>query len=246
MLQIQRYSAKTHQGPQFNYNEDGLDVDLTNGLLLLLDGLGGPQIGDAFVLQTMEHIKHYFLHLVDDSENTLPFYYNSQLNLPTNAMINAIKRIHQESYKQNKVRKSHHRAAASIISACFQDNKCSVFSLGNCMGYLYRMGQLCPLFSENNYRYFNMDINSKILRNVPNNALGLFEEFNFELRELQLYPRDKLLFLSDGIYSTLNLGELTTIIEQKYENFNQLMDNLFEYANSKGNIDNQSAIIIEL
>lgn len=245
MFNIKRFAALTNQGPFLKTNEDFYDTDIENGLFLILDGIGGAGIGDTFVHQCIQQIKHYYLHLVDDPENTMPFFYHPHYLLETNALLNSLKRFHMESFKQNQEKDITNRAAASILATTFSDHICTMINMGNTMAYLHRMDTITPIFSENNFGLFNNDVKSKFMRNIPQNAMGLFDYFNFELRELKIFPKDRILFLTDGVYSLLSTSEMQSMLIQKYDNLNQLIQRIFDYVNGKGNIDNQTAIIIE-
>lgn len=245
MIPIKKFSARCSQGPFLNINEDGLDVDLNLGLILLLDGMGGGGKGDLFVLETIESIKKYYTHLVDDPNSTMPFYFNPNYSITTNALLNALKRTHEQSFKKNKEKGILSRSAACVLGLCFEMDYCTFISIGNCSSYLSRLSHFIPIFSEDNYRFYQGDCYQKFLRSIPQHALGLFEEFYFEIRQIKLMPKDRIILFTDGVNSLVNLIELETLLNQKQENNNDIIDMIFDYVNNKGNVDNQSAIILE-
>jgi serine/threonine protein phosphatase PrpC len=62
-MRLKTFSAKTHQGPYLETNEDGYDFDFENNLFMVFDGFGGSGIGDRIVENLKNEIKKFYTQI---------------------------------------------------------------------------------------------------------------------------------------------------------------------------------------
>lgn len=242
MKKLKSFSAKTHQGPLLQINEDDFDVDLRNQLFMLLDGFGGAGVGDKAVALVKNNIKNFYTKISVDPDSTLPFFFSPRYLIEGNALINAIKSAHQVLKTENADCEMSSRGGTALVAVAAADGILTLASVGNCLSYLYRQGRLEVLTYPDCLKPLCDDY-QRPFHLHPLSAVGLFDELEPQVRELRLQTDDQVLLLSDGVFGRLREEEIKFILDKKAEK-GQLIDELFQLANSRGNLDNQTAVIL--
>ncbi len=246
MLSLKSYFAKTNQGPHLNINEDDVLVEVNTNLFAIFDGFGGSLIGDKCVLKDKENIHSFFTKVTNDPDSTLPFFYSPHYLLETNALVNSFHLAQRSILEHNKDNDINERGGVSVCAAIITDNVISMVSIGNCIALLIRDERVSVLSTPDIISPFGGDIEFMENTTFPLRALGLYDEFEVGINEYQLRQGDKVLFLSDGVYSRTNFDDIEIISNQCDEDDKKLVNSLLQVANDRGNQDNQSAIIISL
>ena len=245
-MKVSSYFAKTNQGPYLNINEDDILIDLNNMIFAIFDGFGGSSIGDHAVELSKNVFHSFFTKISNDPEATLPFFYSEQYALETNALVNALFMAHEELLKENSEREMMDRGAVSTCSAMISGNTLSLASIGNCMVCLFRDGYLSLLNSPDTLVPFGGNYENNISKTFPLSAIGLFKDFPVKIEEFLLKDNDKMIFLSDGAYSRLTFEELEGVARHYSKDDKSLAEHLMATTNDRGNLDNQSVIVLSL
>ncbi len=233
MHELKSYSFETHQGPHLNLNEDLIDIDLNLKLYLLLDGFGGSGIGDRAATQIKDNIKSFFGKIATDPDSTLPFYFSSKYLLETNALVNAFRSSHEQIAKENLARSIFNRGGASVMALGLAGNIATIVSTGNCKALIYRKGNL---FAQ---------VLPDAFANAPMSGIGLFEDFHYQVSEFKIRKDDALLMLTDGAYERCEQEKILEIINKNLGNEKIIIQEIFNYANDRGNLDNQSIMFLQ-
>lgn len=244
-MELINFSSESHQGPFLNVNEDGYDFDLDNELFMIFDAYGGHGVGDRCVEDLKLNIKKFYQNFVSDRDATLPFYYSPKYLLEGNALINAALFTHYELYKENLKKSVSMRAGSSGIIMSKSESIMTLLSTGNCRAYLLRLGKLIPIFTDDSMQFLKSDIADGHFKNIPMGGFGLFPDLHYQVREVRLCAGDKLFLLTDGVYGRLDESELNALISKPSINIKTKINELFDLSNSRGNLDNQSCIILE-
>ncbi len=245
MISLKAYAAKTHQGPFLTVNEDNYDVDFDNHLYMIFDGFGGAGIGDKVVEDLMKKIKHFYLKVSSSPDSTLPFYYSQKYLLEGNCLINAAYYAHRSLFKENQKVPLGSRGGASSCILSLSENMINIFSIGNCLMYLYRRGDLIKIVEDDSLRFMGRDDFDKYYRTMPLSGFGLFEDLHFSLREVKIQHDDMILFLTDGIFSRIYQNEIRDVISRYGTHLIDKVDYLMNLSNERGNNDNQTALILQ-
>lgn len=244
MSSLQSYNYKTDQGPYLQINEDLIDVDLNNKLFMLLDGFGGASIGDKAVSLIRDKVKTFYTKVHGDPDSTLPFSYNPKYLVEGNALINAVELAHQELKKNNQDVDINLRGGASGIFVAQSDSILTLVSVGNCKALLYSKGVLKEICIPDNFEFISGDLNDTYFSTAPMSGFGLFDVLTLSLKEIRIQMGDKVILLSDGIYSRVTEGEILDTIRPGDGVIAHKIDDLFSTANSRGNMDNQSILLL--
>jgi serine/threonine protein phosphatase PrpC len=245
MIELKSYGMNSHQGPYLNLNEDYVEVDLVNNLFMLIDGFGGSNVGDKAALMIRDTLKRSYTKISNDPDSTLPFFFSHKYLIEGNALLNALHLAHQNINRENENKSMNNRGGGSVLCAAMAENVLSLVSTGNCAAYLYRKGYLSPEILPDSLRSLSRDRFSTFLHNVPMSGVGLFEELHYQVKELKITKGDIVIFLTDGVYSRIFETEIKYIVEKNIASELEIIKELFKLANDRGNLDNQSALILQ-
>lgn len=245
MIELKSYGMQSHQGPHLNLNEDLVDADLVNNLFMLVDGFGGSNIGDRAAMMIRDTLKRSYTKIAVDPEATLPFFYSHKYLIEGNALINAFQTAHQNVNRDNEKKSLDNRGGGSAIAAAIAENILTLVSTGNCVAYLYRKGHLSIEVLPDSLAGLSRDSYQSYLHSVPMSGIGLFEDLHYTVRELKVTEGDVVIMLTDGAYSRLNTEEIKYIVETNLESELDAIKELFRLSNDRGNLDNQSAVILQ-
>lgn len=235
----------TNQGPYLQINEDGIEVDLRSQLYLIFDGFGGSNIGDKTVAKVKETIKKFYTKIGGDPDSTLPFFYSPKYLLEGNALINSMHYAHSLIKKDNFDKNMSERGGSSAIGAALAENILTMAATGNCAGYLYRKGHLEIIARPDSLHDLSVDDYNRHFFTAPMSGFGLFDDLHLEIHELRITDGDMVLLMTDGAYARLDEDEIKYVIEKKNATESEKIGELFSQSNSRGNLDNQSAVILQ-
>lgn len=244
-MRLKAYAAQTHQGPYLQVNEDAYDFDFENDLFMIFDGFGGSGIGDRAVEKLKSDIKNFFTQISDDPNATMPLYYNPKNLLEGNAILNSMISAHQNLFKSNSERPINQRAGSSAVVAVRADSLMVLVGVGNCCAYHYRQGTLSKIIIEDTFKYLSKGQFETKFRTSPMNAIGMYPELAYQMREVRLLDGDKLLLMTDGLYAFLSEEEILHHLNRNASDAQERLNSLLKLSNSHGNLDNQTAMILE-
>jgi serine/threonine protein phosphatase PrpC len=245
MIELKSYAMKTDQGPHLNLNEDVVEADLANNLFMVVDGFGGSNIGDRAAGIIRDNIKRSFTKIAIDPESTLPFFFSHKYLIEGNALINAFFNAHQAVNRDNEDKNLDQRGGGSVLAAAVAENIVTLVSTGNCIAYLYRKGTLTQELMPDSLANVSRDNFEGHRQSMPMSGIGLFEDLHYTVRELKLSNDDLLILMTDGAYGRIDADEIKHILEKYSDKESEAINQLFKLANDRGNLDNQSALILQ-
>ncbi len=245
MIELKSYGLLTHQGPHLNLNEDLVEVDLVNNLYMIIDGFGGSNVGDKAASIIRDSLKRSYTKIALDPDSTLPFFFSHKYLIEGNALINALHTAHQNMTRENQGKSMNNRGGGSVISAALAENILTLISTGNCGAYLYRKGQLTTEILPDSLKSLSRDHFSSYLHTVPMSGVGLFEDIHYQVKELKIASGDLVILLTDGVYARLLESEIQYTVEKNLDSELEIIKELFKFANDRGNLDNQSGLILQ-
>lgn len=245
MIELKSYGMLSHQGPHLNLNEDIADIDLANNLYMVIDGFGGSNIGDRAASMIRDTLKRSYTKISVDPDSTLKFFYSARYLIEGNALINALHLSHQVITQDNESKAMSNRGGGSVLGAALAENVLTLVSTGNCSAWLYRKGHLSNEVLPDSLRCLSRDRFSSFLHTAPMSGVGLFEDLHFQVRELKISAGDLILLFTDGIYSRLEDHEIKYTVEKNLHNEMDIIKDLMTLANERGNLDNQTALLLQ-
>lgn len=244
-MRLKSYAAKTHQGPYLQVNEDGYDFDFENELFMVLDGFGGSGFGDRAVDKLKQEIKTFYTQISDDPNATMPLFYSPRNLLQGNAILNSMMNAHHNLLKANAEKAINQKAGASVLVAVKAESLLVLLGVGNCCAYHFRQGKLSKVITEDTLQYLSKDQFNFRFRTSPMSAVGMYPELGHQMREVRLAEGDKVLLLTDGVYAQLSDEEVLYALSRSLPDAQERVNSLLKLSNSRGNLDNQTAMILE-
>jgi serine/threonine protein phosphatase PrpC len=245
MIELKSYGLLSHQGPHLNLNEDLADVDLVNNLFMVVDGFGGSNIGDRAAGIIRDSLKRSYTKIASDPDSTLPFFYSHKYLIEGNALINAFHVAHQNVGRENENKNMNNKGGGSVIGAALAENVLTLVSTGNCSAYLYRKGNLSNEILPDSLNSLSRDRFTSFLHTAPMSGIGLFEDLHYQVRELKISAGDLVLLFTDGIYARLEEAEIKYTVEKNLNNEMEIIKELMKFSNDRGNLDNQTALLLQ-
>lgn len=244
-MNLKSFYALSDQGPFLNTNEDDYEFDFHKDLYMIFDGIGGSGIGDKVVNQTKTFIKDYYGTLTADRDATHPFFYSSKYLLEANALINAAILANNKIHKENQEKNIDVRGASAGILVGKCGDILNIFSTGNCRGYLIRNGKGHKITQEDSFKNTSEVEFSRKGSNFAASGFGLYADLHYSIQEYKAVSGDLFVFLTDGVYGHLDDDEIISITSNPAREGKERISQLFSLANDKGNLDNQTAMILE-
>jgi serine/threonine protein phosphatase PrpC len=75
--------------------------------------------------------------------------------------------------------------------------------------------------------------------------MGMYSELGYQMKEVRLTAGDKIIMLTDGVYARLKEEELKYHLSKTAPDAQERVNSLLKLSNTRGNLDNQTAMILE-
>jgi PPM family protein phosphatase len=234
-------------------NEDSFRVVEPLNLFILSDGMGGEAHGEIASSLAVETIAKYCSEPEVSQEDagvthhgTASDSWSPNARQLQNAVFQANFNIYQSAQKHPEQR----GMGATVTSGWIHGNKLSVAHVGDSRAYLLRAGSLQQLTSDHSLvaeqvrrgiltpqQAEESEMQSVLLR-----ALGAHPEVEVEVEEIDLMPRDVLLFCSDGLTRMVTEPEIAGTLQAEV-NPAAAAQKLVDLANEGGGLDNVTVIV---
>jgi len=243
-MKLKRFASKTHQGPYLELNEDEMEVDINDNLFFVLDGFGGSGVGDKVAALVKQNLKLSYTKMGHDPDATMPFFYSHKYLLEANALINAFHATHQKVKQRNTAFQMQDKGGASALAVSFSENHLNLVSVGNCKAILYRKGQLAPIVIPDSLCSFSSDSYQGLHQTCPMSGFGLFDDLQVMVKELKIVEDDQVILMTDGVYARLQDDDIKYILDKTELAYHKKIDELFKLVNERGNMDNQTTVLL--
>lgn len=244
MTSLNTYYANSEPGFHLDVNEDGVIADSSIGLFGVIDAYGGSGIGDVVAELVKKTLVDSFGILSADEDATMPLYFNPNYSIETNALINSLKLSHSNVKELNQNKDTSSRGAASFLGCSLGDKRIQLVGTGNCLALLLRGDRVSLCFAPHSSGELVIT-GTGPLNNYPYSGIGLFDELEFFVKEVEVFQGDKLVLLSSGTYAPFNLTELAIILKEKAHDDRAIHDGISDFASKRGAKGNQSIVCLE-
>jgi PPM family protein phosphatase len=239
----------TDVGLRRDKNEDAVASDLSIGLLLLADGMGGYKAGE---------VASEIAVLMIAAEITEAMHNKSRLNkvesslLPASQMlIDAVEKTNAVIYQISLDQPQCAGMGTTFVTGIFTDNKLIVGHIGDSRMYRLRGDKLVQLTED--HSVIQEQINAGLLtkaqaklsnqKNLVTRALGIDPEVELDLQELDVEVDDVYLLCSDGLSDLVDDKEIAKTLLDANGNITHAASKLIQLANENGGTDNISVVI---
>jgi len=238
----------TDIGLHRDHNEDAVASDLSIGLLVLADGMGGYKAGEVAseiaVLTLTAEITEAMLYQAS-TKSKLSFLSESQM------LIDAIEHANAAIYQISQEQPQCAGMGTTLVVGIFTDNKLVVGHIGDSRLYCLRQETLTQLTED--HSLLQEQLNSGLItaeqaktashKNLVTRALGIDPEVEPEVQEFSVEVGDIFLLCSDGLSDLVEDELIQKILLHANGNIEVAASKLVQVANELGGTDNISVVL---
>jgi PPM family protein phosphatase len=242
----------TNVGMLREHNEDAVASDLTMGLVLLADGMGGYKAGEVASEIAVLLIASELNQTMQSSSRI--FKTEPDLLPESNMLINAVELTNAAIYAVSQNQPECAGMGTTLVAGVFTNNKLVLGHIGDSRMYRLR-GELLTQLTED-HSLVQEQINAGIItpeqaklaknKNLVTRALGIEPTVELELQELAVEVGDTYMMCSDGLSDLVSDSEIAKILLEANGNITEAADKLVEAANDNGGSDNISVVITKI
>jgi protein phosphatase len=232
-------------------NEDSYRIIEPQNLFILSDGMGGEAHGEVASLLAVETIAKYCSEEPpSDSGVTLPGATLEGWSPEAKRLRQAVLQANANIYQSAQEHPEQRGMGATLTAGWVNGNKLSLAHVGDSRAYLLRAGGLQQLTSDHSLvaeqvrrgiltpqQAEESEMQSVLLR-----ALGAHPEVDVDVEEIELIPRDVLLFCSDGLTRMVTEPEIAGCLQAETHP-GSAAQRLVDLANERGGLDNVTVIV---
>ncbi len=229
-------------------NEDVAAVDGDYGLAMVADGMGGHRSGeiasrmalDILMKRLRSKIKRFRVGVLQQT----PVQFAEQIVNEANQAIHAAAR--QEA--------RHQGMGTTVALAIFQGRHAVLAHVGDSRIYRLREGRLQLLTRDDSLLNDQVqmgliaaeDAGGSHNRNMVTQALGIQEQVNIHLQELELLLGDVFLLCTDGLSDLVEESDIELIVDLLKTNLPMATSHLVQLANDNGGYDNIAVALVRV
>ena len=231
------------------HNEDSVASDLTIGLVVLADGMGGYKAGE---IASEIAVLMIAAEITEAMQSGSQFLLTDTELLPeSNMLLSAVENTNAAIYA---VSQNQHECAGmgtTLVAGIFVNNQLVLGHIGDSRMYRLRGETFTQLTID--HSLVQEKINAGLMttaeakqsksRNLVTRALGIDPDVELELQELVVEVGDVYLLCSDGLTDLVSDAEIAKILLGANGNIADAADILIETANEHGGSDNISVVI---
>ena len=240
----------TDVGKIRSHNEDSIGTDISMGLVVLADGMGGYKAGEVAsaiaVNILMESVKESLPKLTPGEIDEESGYSRESL-LVQEVIQEANHAIFQTAQSQPQCA----GMGTTLVAAMFYDDRMTVAHIGDSRLYRQRKGQLEQITVDHSLLqelvdkgfYTPEEAKESLNKNLVTRAMGIDESVTADLQEEVVVPDDVYLLCSDGLTDLVDDDEISATLEKYDASLQEAAETLVQLANDKGGKDNISVIL---
>jgi PPM family protein phosphatase len=234
-------------------NEDSFRIVEPQNLFILSDGMGGEAHGEVASAMAVENIAKYCAETDEAKQDGAVTLHGSALESwspLTKKLQNAVFQANFAIYQSAQDHPEQRGMGATLTAGWVNGNKLSLAHVGDSRAYLLRSGGLQQLTSDHSLvaeqvrrgiltpqQAEESDMQSVLLR-----ALGAHPEVDVDVDEIDLIPRDVLLFCSDGLTRMVTEPEIAGSLQAETDP-GAAAQKLVDLANERGGLDNVTVVV---
>ncbi|WPB56873.1 Stp1/IreP family PP2C-type Ser/Thr phosphatase [Xylophilus sp. GOD-11R] len=240
-----RFHALTDPGRLRPNNEDAVLFDVSVGLAVLADGMGGYNAGEVASGIVCSYLQeHFAAWLATAGANASTRQVRRAMRQNVNAANQTIMAVAEQQPECQGM-------GTTLVLGVFQPDRVIIGSIGDSRCYRFRGGVLQQLSHDHSVLQEQLDagvVTPEMARHAPNRnlvtrALGFPVSGELDTFEHQAESGDIYLFCSDGLSDMLDDHEISALIRDALS-IETAASSLVAAANSAGGRDNVSVLLV--
>jgi len=246
-------ASATDPGMVRSHNEDSIASDVSKGLVVLADGMGGYNAGEVASGMATTVITTELQHLI---EETPPYTVieSTGKTMAENILRDQIAKANTSIYQASQSQPQYSGMGTTLVVALFYDNKLAVAHIGDSRLYRQRGDAFKQVTKD--HSLLQEQIDAGILtpeqaklsanKNLVTRALGIDPAVEPEIHEYDAVPGDIYLLCSDGLCDMVSDEDISMALQTLGANLKLCAHQLVQMANDNGGRDNVSVILVRV
>jgi protein phosphatase len=240
-------SEATDPGPRPS-NEDAHFVDLTLGLLIVADGMGGHNAGEVASRLAVDTVVEFIRATHERRDITWPFPFNPGRSMTMNRLDAALKLANRKVRDAGERDPAHAGMGTTIVVALVEGDRIAIGHVGDSRAYVLRDGQLLQMTEDHTWVNAVMGHASRAaaadhpFRHVLTSGIGLGAEVSPALAEEPLVPGERWLMCTDGVHGSLDHDALRNVVSKSAPAAQEAV----RRAVVAGTTDNATAVVLNV
>jgi serine/threonine protein phosphatase PrpC len=246
-------ASHTDPGMVRSHNEDSISSLLSQGLVVLADGMGGYNAGEVASGMATTVITTELKQLLEENP---PYQLDGPNGRPIAQKIlrDQIAKANTSIYQASQSQPQYAGMGTTLVVALFYDNKVTVAHIGDSRLYRLRGNEFTQVTRDHSLLQEQIDAGmitpeqakTSANKNLVTRALGIDPTVEPELHDYETQPGDIYLLCSDGLCDMVSDEDIGMVLETIGGNLNLCVQQLVQMANDNGGRDNVSVILVRV
>lgn len=240
-------------GKRRPHNEDSTLCDLSLGLVILADGMGGYKAGEvaSAIAVTTAHRQ-----IVDGLTSIHRGEIDRNTGLTQEAAVvkSAINFVNSEIYRTAQADPQCQGMGTTMVVVLFHNNIVTIGHVGDSRLYRIRQNKFSQVTKDHSLIQELIDrglyTREEAMKNTPKNlvtrAIGIEPDVQIDVAEEPVYPGDIYMLCSDGLNDMVDDEEIHLTLSKYSANLAHGANELIRLANKNGGKDNISVVLIRV
>jgi PPM family protein phosphatase len=247
-----RYAAKTDVGMKRTHNEDYFSIIEDEQLFIVADGMGGHASGEVASKMSAETISEFYLRTKDE-EATWPYKMERHLNYMENRLVCSVKLANYRIFHAAASDIRYKGMGTTLVSALLAGDKVHIAHVGDSRLYRSRASGISQLTRDHSlledYKDAKPDMTEEEERNFPHKnvitrALGMRENVEVDIHQVNVEDGDIFLLCSDGLSGMLTDPQMQDIVQRSASDLERCVAELVDQGNRAGGTDNITCLVL--
>lgn len=250
---IIKIEGMTDTGLIRSHNEDSIGSDISIGLAVLADGMGGHKGGEVASALAVNTILN---DLPDELERCRNLDINEDVSgysYQSIAVKNSIEKSNSVIFEAASKQPQYEGMGTTLVVAMFYDNRLTVAHVGDSRLYRLRQHEMEQITTDHTLLqeliergfYTKEEAEKSLNKNLVTRALGIDKTVKIDITEEIVLPNDIYLLCSDGLTDMVNDRRINMILEENSSQLDLACSELIQQAKDNGGHDNISVILVE-
>lgn len=241
----------TDTGRARSHNEDAIAWDVTHGLALLADGMGGHNAGDVASQLCLETLNDILLPALDK-----PLRLRANKNMSKHATLirRSVSKANATIFENAEANPEREGMGTTLAMTLFYEDKVVVAHVGDSRVYRLRERTLEQVTADHSLVRELLEKGAITAEEAEDNpyshvitkAVGVRSRVIAEVQELSAQPGDVFMLCSDGLTDLVSDSDIEETLVAFEGNWERAAQRLIDLANNSGGRDNISVVISAL
>lgn len=236
-----KWSQITNVGLVRAGNEDSMCASPDIGLFAVADGMGGHKAGEIASSTALQYLEENIRDLSLD-ENNLGA-----------SLLRILDEANLRVYRLSTEFEQYRGMGTTVTAGIFHKDKLVIAHIGDSRSYLIREGEMKQITDDHSLvgemlrsgGITEEQAHHHPKRNILTRAMGTESTVKFDIYNVDLLPKDKILFCTDGLINHLRPEEIKEVIQTEH-NLDLCLERLMTGALNRGGHDNITMVIVEM